>query len=60
MAAFESFWNFLYHIPWFAWIPIAAIVVGGVQSLVRMSHKHQERMEMIRQGMDPRDPSKRI
>jgi hypothetical protein len=59
MAAFESFWNFLSHIPWFAWIAIVAIVGGVIRQLVSMTHKHQERMEMIRQGMDPRDASKR-
>ena len=60
MAAFESFWNFLSHIPWFAWIPILAIIFGTIKGLVSMSHRHQERMEMIRQGMDPRDPTKRM
>ena len=55
MAAFEGFWNFLNHIPWFAWIAIAGIVMGGIRAVVSMSHKHQERMEMIRQGMNPYD-----
>jgi hypothetical protein len=59
MAAFEGFWNFLSGIPWWAWIPIIAIIAGSIRQLVAMSHKHQERMEMIRQGMDPRDPTRR-
>jgi len=59
MVAFDSFWNFLNHIPWYAWITIVGIIVGGIRAVVSMSHKHQERMEMIRQGMDPRDPTKR-
>ncbi len=58
MAAFDSFWNFMSHIPWFAWIAIVAIIGGVIRQLVSMSHKHQERMEMIRQGIDPRDRSK--
>ena len=44
--------------PWWAWIPIIAIVGGTVQQIIRMNHKHRERMEMIRQGMDPRDYNK--
>jgi len=59
MAAFESFWTFLSRIPWFAWIAIVAIVGGVIRQLVSMSHKHHERMEMIRQGLDPRDPTRR-
>jgi hypothetical protein len=58
MAAFEAFWNFLSRIPWYAWIAIVVLVGGIIRQLVSMSHKHAERMEMIRQGMDPRDPSK--
>lgn len=60
MAAFESFWHFLGNIPWYAWIAMVGIIMGGIRALVSMSHKHQERMEMIRQGIDPRDPSRRL
>lgn len=40
-------------IPWFAWIPIVAIVCGCITGVVRMNHCHTERIEMIRQGMHP-------
>lgn len=48
-----SFWEFLSGIPWWSWIPIIAIVMGGIQQIVKMGYKHQERLAMIRQGMDP-------
>jgi len=44
---------FFYSIPWFAWIPIVAILGGTVVKLVKMSHRHAERMAMIRAGMRP-------
>ncbi len=44
-------------IPWFAWIPIVAIVGGIVRStitgIVKSTYQHRERMEMIRMGMHP-------
>jgi hypothetical protein len=46
---------FFYSIPWFAWIPIVAIICGAVVKVVQMSHRHEERMAMIRAGMRP-DP----
>lgn len=55
MTFLDSFWQFLGHIPWWAWIPIVAIIAGTITRLVAMSHKHQERMEMIRHGIDPRN-----
>jgi hypothetical protein len=44
-------------IPWFAWIPIVAIV-GGVTSstiisVARMTYRHRERMAMIQMGIHP-------
>lgn len=56
MSVLNSFFQFLSTIPWFAWIPIAAIVAGAVVKVVRMNHRHQERMERIRHGMDPDGP----
>ncbi len=41
--------------PWWAWIAIVAVVGETVRQVVKMNHKHRERIEMIRQGMDPRD-----
>lgn len=58
MAAFDSFWDFCRTIPWFAWVAIVVIGGGIIRQIVSMSHKHQERMEMIRQGIDPRNPPK--
>lgn len=43
----------LHAIPWWAWIAIVAIVSGTISGIVQMRHKHAERMEMIRQGMNP-------
>jgi len=52
----ETLGNVMESIPWYAWIPIVAIIVGGVSSIIKLSHKHRERMEMIRHGIDPRKP----
>jgi hypothetical protein len=43
-------------IPWFAWIPIVAIVCATVVKVVVRSHLHRERMAMIQAGMRPDDP----
>ena len=47
----------LYTIPWFAWIPIVAIVGGIIRStitgIVQFTYQHRERMEMIRHGLAP-------
>jgi len=43
----------LRSLPWFAWIAIAAILGGTVRSIVKANHHHQQRMEMIANGMDP-------
>ena len=40
-------------IPWFAWIPIVAIVCGTIQCLAKSSMRHRERIEMIRMGINP-------
>jgi hypothetical protein len=40
-------------IPWFAWIPIVAIVCGTIGGVVNSIHKHKERMAMIHMGMHP-------
>jgi hypothetical protein len=49
--------EFMYTIPWFAWIPIVAILAGTLSGtltkLVKLSHRHRERIEMIRMGMHP-------
>jgi hypothetical protein len=40
-------------IPWFAWIPIVAIICGTVAGVVKSITCHNERMAMIRMGMNP-------
>lgn len=39
--------------PWYAWVPIVAIVCGSISGIIKMKHQHAERMEMIRLGMHP-------
>ena len=34
-------------------VPVAAIVLGGVQALAKMYFTHQERIAMIDQGIHP-------
>ncbi len=48
----------LRSIPWFAWIAIIAIISSAVVSLVGLIHRHDERMAMIKQGMDPSQSDK--
>ena len=43
----------LYTIPWFAWIPIVAIICGTISGVVASVHRHTERMAMIRMGIHP-------
>ncbi|MFO0890661.1 MAG: hypothetical protein U0790_16145 [Isosphaeraceae bacterium] len=43
----------LMTIPWFAWIPIVAIVCGTVGGVVKSLTTHRERMAMIRMGIHP-------
>jgi hypothetical protein len=41
------------QIPWWAWIPMLAILFGGLSGLYKMRCDHVERMEKIRMGIDP-------
>ncbi len=43
----------LNSIPWFAWIPIVAIICGTIGGVVKSITVHKERMAMIRMGMHP-------
>jgi hypothetical protein len=45
--------SFLTAIPWFGWVAIVAIVCGCISGIVQMKFRHRERIEMIRQGMNP-------
>lgn len=42
--------------PWFAWVAIVAIVSGSISGMLKMWLTHRERIEMIRQGMNPDTP----
>lgn len=48
-------WHHFFLNPAVVWvtIPIAAILIGGIQTLVKMYYSHQERIAMIEQGMHP-------
>ena len=48
-------WNSLISHPGLPWalIAIVAILAGGIQALAKMYFRHQERIAMIEQGMDP-------
>ena len=45
--------SILNSIPWYGWVAIVAILSGSLTAIVRASYQHQQRMAMIRQGMDP-------
>jgi hypothetical protein len=49
----EALSNLIAGMPWFGWVAIVAIVMGVTYSIVLASMRHTERMEQIRQGMDP-------
>ncbi len=50
-------YEILARLPWVAWVPIVAIICGSlvcvVMFVVNAIHRHAERMEMIKQGLDP-------
>ena len=50
-------YDILARLPWVAWVPIVAIIcgsgVGLVMFVVKAIHQHEERMAMIKQGIDP-------
>ena len=45
--------DLLLSLPWYAWIAIVAIIGGTVSTVVKARYRHVQRMELIRQGMDP-------
>ncbi|MEE8170389.1 MAG: hypothetical protein V3T70_07565 [Phycisphaerae bacterium] len=46
--------EFILSQPAWLWISIVSALGCTVMSVVRMSHAHSERIEMIRHGLDPR------
>ncbi len=47
-------------LPWFAWIPIVAIICGTIDVLFKQSIRHRERMAMIRFGIHPDAPTEKV
>jgi hypothetical protein len=45
--------SLLASIPWFGWIAILGIICGSLTGMLKMKFEHAERMEMIRQGINP-------
>jgi hypothetical protein len=45
--------NWMIQMPWFAWIALAAIIGGIVDSTIKSLIRHRERMAMIEHGMHP-------
>ncbi len=43
----------LQAMPWYAWVAIVAILVGGINGFLATLIRHRERMAMIRHGMHP-------
>jgi len=41
------------EMPWFGWVAIVAILGGVVRSIIAASQRHEQRLEMIKRGMDP-------
>ncbi len=48
----SEFWKLCQSIPWFAWIPIVAILGGCAVAIVGCITCHREKMEKLRQGID--------
>ncbi|MHC4169646.1 MAG: hypothetical protein ACYSWQ_22095 [Planctomycetota bacterium] len=48
----SEFWKLCQSIPWFAWIPIVAIIGGCAVAIAACITCHREKMEKLRQGID--------
>jgi hypothetical protein len=57
MALTNCLAGILQALPWFAWIPIVAIIGATITGVVRMSITHRERMAMMRHGINPDTPA---
>ena len=49
----DGLWNFLRSIDAWVWIPVVAIMGGTLQGVIKAKHRHEEKMAMIKAGMDP-------
>ncbi|MHC4432094.1 MAG: hypothetical protein ACYS14_01515 [Planctomycetota bacterium] len=47
----SEFWKLCHSLPWFAWIPIVAIIGGCSVAIVGCITCHREKMEKLRQGI---------
>ncbi len=47
-------------LPWFAWIPIVAMICGTIDGVVKKSIRHRERMAMIQRGLHPDLPTEKV
>jgi hypothetical protein len=52
-AAPAGIGDWLATLPWFAWVAIVGIICGTLSGCLGAHYRHRERIEMIRQGMDP-------
>lgn len=48
-----TFVDILRGIPWYAWVGIVAILAVTTRSIIALTHRHEQRMEMIKRGLDP-------
>jgi len=49
----SELFHWLGGMPWYGWVAIIAIVTGCLTSILKRHYEHAERMEMIRQGINP-------
>jgi hypothetical protein len=45
----------IFSMPWFAWIALAAIIGGAVNTALKAWINHRERMALIERGYHPDD-----
>ncbi len=43
----------LARMPWYGWVVVVAILSSAMTTIVKSHHRHQERMAMIKKGLDP-------
>ena len=55
-----TFAEILQGIPWYGWVAIVAILAGATRSIIAQTHSHEQRMEMIKRGLDPSEDPKDV
>ncbi len=43
----------LARMPWYGWVVVVAILSSAMTTIIKSHHRHQERMAMIKKGLDP-------